>query len=152
MDIEGVFRIIGGLVPEPTNDPTELYHWNKRVGLTLMATLCMVLAIGFATAAAFGLVPSVHPGFVKTIELTPMQEKLDTRIATVEQQVIENNKERKKQWATQLDTALIDTRSKHCKAKNDEGRRVYWDSISRMMGQYRDLTGDLYQLPACSDL
>lgn len=157
MDIEGIFRILGGLVPEPTNDPMKLYHWNKRVGLALMFLLLTGAVVAFATATAYGLLPSYGPGFVRKDTLADMQaifkKETDAKILAQHEELEQNTNERKKYWATQLDANILDARTKQCGSRTTEGKRLYAAQIDRLLDQYADTKGIPYhQLPLCSDL
>lgn len=128
---EFLLRILGGLVPDHTADPEVQYRYQLRLGLTVSVIALWIAAV---TVTAFGIVPAWSQGFALT--------------ADVKQVVNEIRQNR----AQTVDSQLLDLRIKHCEAKDDTARQLYWSKIAPLMQEYQVLTGRPYPLPACADL
>jgi hypothetical protein len=126
-----VMRLLAGLVPDHTADPEVQYRYQLRLGLTVSIIALWVASV---TVAAFGLVPALSQGFALTADL--------------KQVVIEIRTNR----AQTIDNQLLDLRIKHCQAKDDAARQLYWSKISPLMVEYQQITSRPYLLPSCSDL
>ena len=129
MDV--ILRVLGGLVPPDTADPRQQYRYQLRVGITLTGMLVGLTAV---TVTAFGWVPAWSQGFAHTQDV----QGLVTEI--------------RQNRAQSIDNQLLELRIKHCKATTDESKQLYWAKIAPLMGEYQQLTGRAYQLPACADL
>lgn len=112
----------------------------------------MSTALSVAVAASYGLLGAVFPGFLKSQDLSQATTKIQQQVANVQQEVAQSTSDDKRRWAIQLANAIPDVRYKHCHAKTEEGKRLYWGQITTMMDTYQDLTGRAYNLPACQDL
>lgn len=128
---EIALRILGGLVPDHTADPEVQYRYQLRLGLTVSI---IVLWVASVTVTAFGIVPAWSQGFA-----------LATDVKSVVQEIRANR-------AQTIDNQLLDLRIKHCEAKDDTARQLYWSKIAPLMQEYQELTKRPYPLPACSDL
>ena len=126
-----------------------MHAWKLRVGLSLSGA---IVAILFLAVAIFGLYPPTFPPPLHAQDLAATSDKLRAQIGAVRQDVSEGARLNATWRVSQIDAALLDVRAKHCKAKTDEGRRLYWNSISSMLAEYQNITGRSYALPACSDL
>lgn len=129
--MEFILRILGGLVPDHTADPEVQYRYQLRLGLTVAVTVLGLMAI---TVTAFGVVPAWSQGFA---------------MATDVKQVVNEIRQNRAQT---IDNQLLDLRIKHCEAKDDTARQLYWSKIAPLMYEYQTLTGHPYALPACADL
>ena len=147
-----VWRLLAGLQPEPNADAQAQYAWDRRIGLTISGVILMGIVLAVLVAAILGLVPMFSPGFLKAGELGRSTIEIKSQIALVQKQVDDSNVQDRARWSIQLSNALLDVRSKHCKAKSEEAKRLYWDQISQMMSTYHGLTGQTYTLPQCGDL
>lgn len=124
-------RILGGLVPTHTADPEVQYRYQLRLGLTMSIVVLWLVGV---TINAFGLFPSWSQGFA-----------LQTDVKQVVTEIRQNR-------AQTIDNQLLDLRIKHCQAKDDMARQLYWSKIAPLMQEYQQLTGRPYPLPACADL
>ena len=86
------------------------------------------------TAISFGMVPWLHPGFVRADDFHSLVREykhhsmLDTR------------------------SAIMDLREKQCRTSNEELREIYAEQAQDRVQEYQDLTGQQFRLPSCSDL
>jgi hypothetical protein len=129
MDV--ILRVLGGLVPPDSADQRQQYRYQLRLGITLSA---VVLGLTALTVNAFGWVPALSEGFAHTTDVKSL--------------VVEIRQNR----AQTIDNQLLELRIKHCKATTDESKQLYWAKIAPLMGEYQQITGRPYQLPACADL
>jgi hypothetical protein len=129
--MEVLLRILGGLVPDHTADPEVQYRYQLRLGLTVSIVVLWVLAV---TITAFGIVPAWSQGFAMTTDM----KQVVTEIRQNRAQTIDNQ--------------LLDLRIKHCEAKDDVARQLYWSKIAPLLAEYQQITGRPYNLPACADL
>ena len=135
--MESILRILGGLVPDHTADPEVQYRYQLRLGLTMSIVVASVLGLGAITAAAFGLTPWSQ-GFAR-------QADVQTNQSAIVKEIRQNR-------AQSVDASLLDLRIKHCQAKDDTSRQLYWSRIAALMQEYQRLTGQTWPLPSCSDL
>jgi hypothetical protein len=140
---------MAGLLPEEGADQRSVYLWKIRIGITLMLVLAMT---SLYTVIIFGLAPTMFAPVLRADELQTATGKLQAQIARVQQDVAAAQRQTVQWRLSQIESALLDARAKHCKAKTEEGRRLVWNSISNMMMDYQAITGNPYQLPSCGDL
>jgi len=119
------------LIPPLHSTPEQQYNWRLRIGLSV----CFLFpALGAVTAGAFGLIPGVV-GFARASDLS-----------TVVSEIRQNR-------TGDLDNRILDLRIKHCDAKSDEAKQLYWAKINALITEWRAITGlPAYQMPDCKDL
>jgi hypothetical protein len=129
--MEYVLRLLGGLIPEQNADPKVQYRYQLRLGATLSLLIVYTAA---ASIIASGIVPKISQGVAMTVDL---------------KQVVAEIRENRAQT---IDNQLLDLRIKHCAAKDDTARQLYWSKIAPLLDEYQKITGRPYTLPACGDL
>jgi len=126
-----VTKGVSALIPPHDATPEEHYNWRLRIGLSVCFLFAALSAV---TVFAFGLVPGVA-GFARATDL-------NTVIGEIRQNRV-----------GELDNRILELRIKHCDAKTDEAKQLYWAKIQSLVSEWRGLTGlPNYQLPACADL
>ena len=129
--LEIALRILGGLVPDHTADPEVQYRYQLRLGLTVSVIFLWVASV---TITAFGIIPAWSQGFA-----------LQTDVKQVVNEIRQNR-------VQTIDNQILDLRIKHCQAKDETARQLYWSKLAPLMTEYQHLTGQPYTLPACADL
>lgn len=129
--MEYLLRILGGLVPDHTADPEVQYRYQLRLGLTVSVVVLWILSV---TITAFGIVPAWSQGFALQVDVKQVVNEIRANRAQT------------------IDNQLLDLRIKHCEAKDDTARQLYWSKIAPLLQEYQQLTGRPYPLPACADL
>lgn len=122
-----VAAVRGMKPPAHDADPVTVQAWRWFLavvtgGTAVALILHVLLACGYATF--------MYPGFVKANEF---QELKQARI---------NDRQ------TDLETKILDTQEKLCKA-DPAVRSLYLLPLSKMLVEYQRLTGVQYPLPAC---
>ena len=126
-----ITSIVSALIPPHDATPEEHYGWRLRMGLCV---IFLFSYLGMATAFAFGIVPGVS-GFARASDLS----KVVSEIRRNRQGDLENR--------------ILDLRIKHCDAKTDEAKQLYWSRLNELIDGWRGLTQlPSYPLPACTDL
>ena len=123
-------RLLEFIIPPVDAERSKQYGWRVRIAIMTCITFLGLIA---SIALAFGLVPG-FAGFAT-----------EATIAQVSEQLMENR-------TAQIESELLELRIKHCQAKSDEAKQLYWSRISSLMIRYQQLTTRVYALPACSDL
>jgi len=122
---------ISALIPPNEATPEQQYNWRLRIGIAVCLLFPMFVA---GVAGAYGLVPGIA-GFARATDL-----------ASVVSEIRQNR-------LGELDNRILDLRIKHCDAKTDEAKQLYWAKINALISEWRALTGlPAYQLPNCTDL
>lgn len=118
--------IIELLIPKLDADPSIQFWWRVRVAV--LVCFC------FSATIAGPLFAFSQYGFARSADL---------RSLTLE---------RRRDRSEEIDSALLELRRQHCSADTAIQKQLYWDRIHPLMDRYRELTGQQYPLPACSEL
>lgn len=129
MDI--LLRIFAGLMPTQGADPDKQYRYDLRMGITVSALFAVVAG---AVILALGIFPGLSAGVAMNSDLRSVVAEL------------------KQNRAQTIDSQLLDLRIKHCQAKDETARQLYWSRIETLLQEYQRLTGQPWPLPACQDL
>jgi hypothetical protein len=119
------------IVPPPDADIAANHNWRWRIATFTALSFFGVIAI---TGLAFGVVPSVFPGFASAVAL---QDSVS---------------EQRQHWVYQLDKQILDYRIQQCHAGTPEAKQLYFSKMQWLMEEYQRLTRQVYILPACGDL
>jgi hypothetical protein len=95
------------------------------------------MALAIHIALACGMFSSVYPGFAQAGE---MQK--------VEQSVTDLSNELKAQRVGIIEASILDTKQKQCSA-SPEVRRLYTESLQKLLIEYRNITKNDYPVPGC---
>jgi hypothetical protein len=147
-----LIKLLFGLVPDEHATPAEHRQWRKTVGMTLAGMIPLLLVLGLGLMAVFGAFPKYVDGFARSSDVQAVSQQFSSQIGVVSTQLAAASSEMKRQYVNRLSESLLDTRSKECHAKTEEGRQLYTANIQRMMNEYQRLTDQNYSVPACGDL
>lgn len=128
---EFFLRLVGGLVPLHNADSETQFRYQLRLGLTVSVIIIWLIGV---TVDAFGLLPGWSQGFALATDVQKVVTEIrQNRVQTIDNQVLE-------------------LRLKHCQAKSDEARQLYWAKIAALQTEYQVLTVRAYLMPRCEDL
>jgi hypothetical protein len=119
--------LVSGLVPPKPGDSDGHYRWQWAVFLKIWALIVFVIwSIG--GLAGLGL-----DGFARASDVANLQQEVrDARV-------------------TALGAQMFDLRIKQCQ-NTGPLRQVLAEQLVRLNREYREITGDWYELQPCSDL
>lgn len=129
----GVEQVIDGLkkLKPPSGDAagTEVTAWRWTIAITVGAT---AMSLAAHIALACGMLTSVHPGFALASDVQAMRD------------------ERKMERETDLESKILETRARQCKADTPV-RELHTQTLQKMLIEYAKITSRQYPLPDCVD-
>lgn len=152
--------LFGWLVPPEDADGNRLARWRVTVAVFVMAN---TLGIFGVAALALGVFPLVFPGFVRADNIDQINGKISAVQVQQQQQIAAAQSQIAQVQVNQLDSKIIETRSRLCgavKARAAGKPNPDLDSVIRFaterqqeeLDQYWNLTRRVYRLPRCEEL
>lgn len=111
-------------------DTDEMVAWHWRVAVITGG--CLV-ALAFHIALACGFLTALHPGFAKASDLYALQQ------------------EWRESREAELEAKILDAKEKQCMANDGALRRLYTDSLQKLMVSYEKVSRRKYPVPDCKD-
>jgi uncharacterized membrane protein YhiD involved in acid resistance len=144
-------------VPDPASSIVEHYKFLTILSLRVTFNTVLIIGLGFFVFGHIPALSSISPASNAALadasnKVTSQMHDLSEQFRSYQDQNKQYQESNNRWRATQLQNEMNDTRAKACKAKSDEGKRMYMDTLTHMKNQYRELTSLDYQLPACADL